>query len=46
VEDEIEKETRAECRQQKKKRRKFSLHGSSHRVIYRNAITRRLRKKK
>jgi hypothetical protein len=46
VEDEIEKKTKAERRQQKKKRRKFTLHGSSLRVIYRNAILKRLRKKK
>jgi hypothetical protein len=46
VEDEIEKKSKAERRQQKKDKRKFSLHGSSHRVIYRNAIMRRLREKK
>jgi hypothetical protein len=46
VADEIEKRTKAERRQQKKKKRKFTLHGSSLRVIYRNAIMKRLRKKK
>jgi hypothetical protein len=46
VEEEIEQKTKAERRQQKKKNRKFILHGSSLRVIYRNAIMKRLRKKK
>jgi hypothetical protein len=46
VEDGIERKTKAERRQQKKKKRKFTLHGSSLRVIYRNAILKRLRRKK
>jgi len=46
VEDEIEKKSKAERRQQKKGKRKFMLHGSSLRVIYRNAILKRLREKK
>jgi len=46
VEDEIEKKNKAERRQQKKEKRKFRLHGGSLRVIYRNAIMKRLREKK
>jgi len=46
VENEIEKKSKAERRQQKKDRRKFRLHGGSLRVIYQNAIRRRLKKKK
>jgi hypothetical protein len=46
VEDEIEKKNKAERRQQKKDKRKFRLHGGSLRVIYQNAIRRRLREKK
>jgi hypothetical protein len=46
VEDEIEKKSKAERRQQKKDKRKFRLHGGSLRVIYQNVIRRRLREKK
>ncbi|MCJ7514483.1 MAG: hypothetical protein MUO89_00720 [Dehalococcoidia bacterium] len=46
MEDEIENKSKAERRQQKKDKRKFSLHGGSLRVIYQNAIRRRLREKK
>jgi hypothetical protein len=46
VENEIEKKSKAERRQQKKERRKYKLHGSSLRIIYRNAIMKRLREKK
>jgi hypothetical protein len=46
VEDEIEKKNKAERRQQKKDKRKFRLHGGSLRVIYQNAIRRRLKEKK
>jgi hypothetical protein len=46
VENEIEKESKAERRQQKKDKRKFRLHGGSLRVIYQNAIRRRLKEKK
>jgi hypothetical protein len=46
VEEEIEKKNKAERRQQKKDKRKFRLHGGSLRVIYQNAITRRLKEKK
>jgi hypothetical protein len=46
VENEIEKKSKARRRQQKKERRKFKLHGSSLRIIYRNAIMKRLREKK
>jgi len=46
VEDGVEKRSKAERRQQKKARRKFRLHGGSLRVIYQNAIRRRLREKK
>jgi hypothetical protein len=46
VEDEIEKRSKAERRQQKKDKRKFRLHGGSLRVIYQNVIRRRLREKK
>jgi hypothetical protein len=43
VEEEIEKKSKAERRQQKKDKRKFRLHGGSLRVIYQNAIRRRLK---
>jgi len=46
VEDEVEKKNKAERRQQKKDKRKFRLHGSSLRVIYQNAIRKRLKEKK
>jgi hypothetical protein len=46
MENEVEKKRKAERRQQKKERRKFKLHSSSLRVIYRNAILKRLREKK
>lgn len=46
MENEIEKESKAERRQQKKDKRKFRLHGGSLRVIYQNAIRRRLKEKK
>ncbi len=46
MEDEIEKKNKAERRQQKKDKRKFRLHGGSLRVIYQNAIRRRLKGKK
>jgi hypothetical protein len=46
VEEEIEKKNKAERRQQKKDKRKFRLHGGSLRVIYQNAIRRRLKEKK
>jgi hypothetical protein len=46
VEDEIEKKSKAERRQQKKDKRKFRLHGGSLRVIYQNVIRRRLKEKK
>jgi len=46
VEDEIEKKSKAERRQQKKDKRKFRLHGGSLRVIYQNAIRRRLKERK
>jgi hypothetical protein len=46
VEEEIEKKNKAERRQQKKDKRKFRLHGGSLRVIYENAIRRRLKEKK
>jgi hypothetical protein len=46
VENEIEKKNKAERRQQKKDKRKFRLHGGSLRVIYQNAIRRRLKEKK
>jgi hypothetical protein len=46
VEDHVEKKDKAERRQQKKAKRKFRLHGGSLRVIYQNAIRRRLREKK
>jgi hypothetical protein len=46
VEDEIEKKSKADRRQQKKDKRKFRLHGGSLRVIYQNAIRKRLREKK
>ncbi len=46
MEDEIEKKNKAERRQQKKDKRKFRLHGGSLRVIYQNAIRRRLKEKK
>ena len=46
MEDEIEKKSKAERRQQKKDKRKFRLHGGSLRVIYQNAIRRRLKEKK
>jgi hypothetical protein len=46
VEDEIEKRSKAERRQQKKDKRKFRLHGGSLRVIYQNVIRRRLKEKK
>jgi hypothetical protein len=46
VENEIEKKNKAERRQQKKDKRKFRLHGGSLRVIYQNAIRRRLKDKK
>jgi hypothetical protein len=45
VEEEIEKKNKAERRQQKKDKRKFRLHGGSLRVIYQNAIRRRLKEK-
>jgi hypothetical protein len=45
VEEEIEK-NKAERRQQKKDKRKFRLHGGSLRVIYQNAIRKRLKEKK
>ena len=46
MENEVEKKSKAERRQQKKEKRKFKLHGSSLRVIYRNAILKRLKEKK
>jgi hypothetical protein len=46
VENEIEKKSKAERRQQKKDKRKFRLHGGSLRVVYQNAIRRRLKEKK
>jgi len=46
VENELEKKNKAERRQHKKDKRKFRLHGGSLRVIYRNAIMRRLKEKK
>ncbi|MGD0353067.1 MAG: hypothetical protein ABSB38_06185 [Dehalococcoidia bacterium] len=46
MEEEIEKKNKAERRQQKKDKRKFRLHGGSLRVIYQNAIRRRLKEKK
>lgn len=46
MEEEIAGKSKAERRQQKKERRKFKLHGSSLRVIYRNAIMKRLKEKK
>jgi len=46
VDNEIEKKSKAERRQQKKDRRKFRLHGGSLRDIYQNAIRRRLKEKK
>jgi len=46
VEGHVEKKGKAERRQQKKARRKFKLHGGSLRVIYQNAIRRRLKEKK
>jgi hypothetical protein len=46
VEEDIEGKSKAERRQQKKDKRKFRLHGGSLRVIYQNAIRRRLREKK
>jgi hypothetical protein len=46
VEDEIEKKSKADRRQQKKDKRKFRLHGGSLRVIYQNVIRKRLREKK
>ena len=46
MEDEIEKKSKAERRQQKKDKRKFRLHGGSLRVIYQNAIRRRLKERK
>ncbi len=46
MEEEIEKKGKAERRQQKKDKRKFRLHGSSLRVIYQNAIRRRIKEKK
>jgi hypothetical protein len=46
VEDEIEKRSKGERRQQKKDKRKFRLHGGSLRVIYQNVIRRRLKEKK
>ena len=46
MEDEIEKRSKAERRQQKKDKRKFRLHGGSLRVIYQNVIRRRLKEKK
>ena len=46
MEGEIEKKSKAERRQQKKDKRKFRLHGGSLRVIYQNAIRRRLKEKK
>ncbi len=46
MENEIEKKNKAERRQQKKDKRKFRLHGGSLRVIYQNAILRRLKEKR
>jgi hypothetical protein len=46
VEDEIDKKSKADRRQQKKDKRKFRLHGGSLRVIYQNAIRKRLEEKK
>jgi hypothetical protein len=46
VEEHVEKKDKVERRQQKKAKRKFRLHGGSLRVIYQNAIRRRLREKK
>jgi hypothetical protein len=46
VEEEFEKKSKAGRRQRKKDKRKFKLHGGSLRVIYQNAIRRRLREKK
>lgn len=46
VDDEVVKKSKAERRQQKKEKRKFKLHGSSLRVLYRNAILKRLKEKK
>jgi len=46
VEEEVERENKAERRQQKKDKRKFRLHGGSLRVIYQNVIRKRLKEKK
>lgn len=46
MENEIENKSKADRRQQKKDKRKFGLHGGSLRVIYQNAIRRRLRENK
>lgn len=46
MEDEIEKKSKADRRQQKKDKRKFRLHGGSLRVIYQNVIRKRLKEKK
>jgi hypothetical protein len=46
VEGRSVEKSKAERRQQKKARRRFQLHGGSLRVIYQNAIRRRLREKK
>ncbi len=46
MEEHVEKKDKSERRQQKKAKRKFRLHGGSLRVIYQNAIRRRLREKK
>lgn len=46
MEDEIDKKSKADRRQQKKDKRKFRLHGGSLRVIYQNAIRKRLEEKK
>ncbi len=46
MEDDFGNNGKAERRQQKKAKRKFRLHGGSLRVIYQNAIRRRLREKK
>jgi hypothetical protein len=46
VEDEIEKKSKADRRQQKKDKRKFRVHGGSLRVIYQNVIRKRLKEKK
>jgi hypothetical protein len=42
VENEIENKSKADRRQQKKDKKKFRIDGGSLRVVYQNAIRRRL----